>query len=135
MDNYIDAFSIGHTSVAPAKISGHVTGKGYVTYTVSLNGSQIMTRSLTNGVDTWEYVTPYLGEQEFCADDGWARICRMIVVDPTPTPAPGTGKEYVFEFSAMVVPTGIILDGISKLVKLLGGKSSYVEGNKLVVVM
>lgn len=58
--------------------------------------------------------------------------CRVI--SPF-VPPPSESKEYVIEFSDTLNPSGLVVTAIQKLVSLLGGKSSYVEGNKLIVVM
>lgn len=51
------------------------------------------------------------------------------------TPVSGQ-KEYVFEFSGNLSGlSNTAIGAINKIVQLLGGKTAYIEGNKIVVVM
>lgn len=61
---------------------------------------------------------------------------NIDATSPTPGPAPTGQKEYVFEFSGSL--SGLsktAIAAINKIVQLLGGKTAYIEGNKIVVVM
>lgn len=44
-------------------------------------------------------------------------------------------KEYVFTFSKPVPLTAKVIEIMNKIVRALGGKKFYAEGNSLVVVM
>jgi hypothetical protein len=62
-------------------------------------------------------------------------VCKDGYCVATATPAPGQ-KEYVFEFSGSLSGlSNTAIGAINKIVQLLGGKTAYIEGNKIVVVM
>lgn len=55
---------------------------------------------------------------------------------PAPSPVSSGQKEYVFEFSGSLAGlSNTAIGAINKIVQLLGGKTAYIEDNKIVVVM
>lgn len=64
-------------------------------------------------------------------------ICKDgYCVPSTTTPSTSGQKEYVFEFSGSLSGlSNTAIGAINKIVQLLGGKTAYIEGNKIVVVM
>ena len=92
------------------------TGEGYFTETLSKPGRYVVLlgQEGVSGEVDYQYFT--------------------IVGDVTPPPIV-SGKEYVFEFSGLIQQSSMMVSAANKIVSLLGGKSVYIEGNKLVVVM
>jgi hypothetical protein len=95
-------------------------------------GQRYCVDSQTIGV--WNQVDNKYDIQK-CSTD----ICKdgNCVSSTTTPPTPVLGqKEYVFEFSGNLSGlSNTAIGAINKIVQLLGGKTAYIEGNKIVVVM